>query len=142
MRASQQRLLGRHRDLLIDEMGNAGLARAGHQRLAQRLEVFALRGVEQSGTAHPASRACARRKQHFDAAHREGERAASRAFHEGASFYLVHAVLPIGAPKRFAGRCVRLVLNYSKVIVTLLFIPVNAARACFREISSRCCSSS
>ena len=115
-------------------MGDAGLARARHERLAQRLERRGLRGGQcpKRHTLRP------RRpwgKQHFDAAYREGEYAASRALHKGASFYLIHAVLPIGAPKRFAGRCVRLVLNYSKVIVTLLFIPVNAARACFREIS-------
>src|SRR4029077_2806534 len=122
-------------------MRNAGLARAGHQRLAQRLDGFAFVGVEQP-ERHTLRPRRPRGKQHFDAAYREGEYAASRALHKGASLYLIHAVLPIGAPKRFAGRCVRLVLNYSKVIVTLLFIPVNAARACFSEISSRCCSSS
>src|SRR6476659_9825176 len=122
-------------------MRNAGLARAGHQRLAKRLDGFAFVGVEQP-ERHTLRPRLTRREQNLGAAHAEGERAEPGAFHKGASFYLIHAVLPIGAPKRFAGRCVRLVLNYSKVIVTLLFIPVNAARACSREISSRCCSSS
>ena len=124
----QQRLIGRDRNLLIDEMGNAGLARTRNERLAQRLERRRLRGG-QCPKRHALRPRRPRRKQHFDAAYREGEYAASRAFHEGASFYLIHAVLPIGAPKRFAGRCVRLVLNYSKVIVTLLFTPVNAVRS-------------
>src|SRR3954466_3034233 len=133
-------------------MRNAGLARAGHQRLAKRLDGFAFVGVEQP-ERHTLRPRLTRREQNLGAAHArgeqtlgaaraEGERAEPGAFHKGASFYLIHAVLPIGDPKRFAGRCVRLVLNYSKVIVTLLFIPVNATRARFREISSRYCSSS
>src|SRR5215813_4000821 len=35
----QQRLLGRDRDLVVDEMGDAGRARALHERVADRLEI-------------------------------------------------------------------------------------------------------
>jgi len=44
-------------------------------------------------------------------------------------------------PWRLAGRAVRLVLNYSKVIVTLLYALVNADRG-LCGISYECCCSS
>ena len=37
----------RHRKLLIDEVGDPGFARLRHQGLAERLEGFALMGIEQ-----------------------------------------------------------------------------------------------
>src|SRR5215216_2726402 len=44
----QQRLFGRYRELLVDEMGNAGLTGTGKERLAQGLDRFRLVGLEQA----------------------------------------------------------------------------------------------
>src|SRR5215467_7796182 len=75
----EQRLLRRDRDLLVDEMGDAGLPRARHQRLAQRLESGRLAGGQ--CLERHALRACrAGREQDLGPAHREGKRADGRAF--------------------------------------------------------------
>ena len=78
-------------------MGNAGLARARNEGLAQRLERLRLRGGQRpKGNALGPRRA--RREQDFQATYREREYAASRALHKGASFHLIHAFLPMSAP--------------------------------------------
>jgi len=89
----EQRLLRRNRDLLIDEMGYPGLARPRDERLADRIEGCGLRGCQcPQRNALRARRT--RREQYFGAAHREGERAGCRALHKGASFHVVHDLLP------------------------------------------------
>src|SRR5262249_5602977 len=89
----EQRLLRRNRDLLIDEVRYPGLARPRDERLAEGIERCRLRGGQraQRDALRPRS---ARRKQNLGTAHREGERADGRAFHEGASFDVVHGLLP------------------------------------------------
>src|SRR5258708_12064124 len=73
----KQRLLRRNRDLLIDEMRYAGLASAGNECLAQRIEHLGLRRAQ--GTQGHPLRACrARSKQELRATHRKGERTACR----------------------------------------------------------------
>ena len=59
---------------MVDEMRNAGLARARHERLAQRLDGFAFVGVEQPEW-HTLRPRRTRREHDFGTAHREGERA-------------------------------------------------------------------
>src|SRR5215468_9545349 len=89
----EQRLLRRNRDLLIDEVRYPGLARPRDERLAEGIERCRLRGGQRAqwDALRPRS---ARRKQNLGTAHREGERADGRAFHEGASFDVVHGLLP------------------------------------------------
>jgi hypothetical protein len=78
-------------------MGNAGLACARNEGLTQRLERPRLpRGQRPKRNALGPRRA--RREQDFHATYCEGEHAASRALHKGASFYLIHAFLPMSAP--------------------------------------------
>src|SRR6516164_7369172 len=89
----EQRLLRRDRDLLIDEVGYPGLARTRDQRLAERVKRRGLRGRQRSQRDALRARG-ARREQNLGTAHREGERADCRAFHEGASFDVVHGLLP------------------------------------------------
>src|SRR5215468_11729374 len=89
----EQRLLRRNRDLLIDEVGYPGLARTRDERLAERVEGGRLPGRQRPQRNALCTRR-ARRKQNLGAAHREGERADCRAFHEGASFDVVHGLLP------------------------------------------------
>src|SRR5262249_13612821 len=89
----EQRLLRRDRELLIDEVGYPGLARPRDQRLAERVERRGLRGRQRPQRNALCARR-ARREQNLGAAHREGERADCRAFHEGAPFDVVHGLLP------------------------------------------------
>src|SRR5215471_10851771 len=89
----EQRLVRRDRALLIDEVGYPGLARIRNQRLAERVERRGLRGRQRPQRDALCARR-ARREQNLGAAHREGERADCRAFHEGASFDVVHGLLP------------------------------------------------
>jgi len=99
----QRRRLG---ELLIDEMGDAGLARADRQRVADRFQRLDLGGGE-----HLEGRAlCAglpRGEQHLDAAHAEGERTDRGAFDESPAGHVVHErVLPCpaaGVPRGNAG---------------------------------------
>src|SRR3954471_6829794 len=79
----KQRLFGRHRDLLIDEMRDAGGACAGHQLLAHRLERFRLARLQQT-KGHALCARRARREQNLCTADGECERA-ERAAHEVAS---------------------------------------------------------
>src|SRR5499427_8796544 len=89
----EQRLLRRDRDLLIDEVGYPGLARTRDERLAERVEGGRLPGRQRPQRNALCTRR-ARREQNLGAAHREGERADCRALHEGASFDVVHGLLP------------------------------------------------
>src|SRR5579864_7242176 len=86
----EQRLGRRHRHLLIDEMRNARLLRAGHQRLAQRLDRLGLARIEEP-KRHALRPRLARGHHDFGAAHREGKRA--RALEKDAPFHGVHGVL-------------------------------------------------
>src|SRR5450631_3775460 len=86
----EQRLAGRDRDLLVDEMRDAGLARSRHQRLTQRFEGLGL---------------LARRHQNVDAAHRKGEHAHARAFEKDAPLHGIHEFLPW--PKRRTERLLK-----------------------------------
>src|SRR5947207_855620 len=79
----EQRRFRRHRDLLIDEMRNAGGACAGHQRLAHRLQRFRLARLEEP-EGHALRLCFARREQNLCTADGESERA-ERAAHELAS---------------------------------------------------------
>src|SRR5712675_1212812 len=92
----QQRLLGRDRNLVVDEMRDAGGARTLHQRVADRLDDVGLGLLEQ--TERDVARARLSRRQHDRrAAHREGERTQRRALHEGASFDGCHQTFsPLG----------------------------------------------
>src|SRR3984885_15340341 len=85
----EQRLAWGDRDLLIDEMRDAGLARARQQRLAQRFDGFGFLATEQA-ERHRAGARLARRHQDFDAAHHEGEHAHARAFEKDAPLQSVH----------------------------------------------------
>ena len=85
-------------------MGNAGLARARNEGLAQRLERLRLRGGQRPKRNALGPRR-ARREQDFQAAYREREYAASRALQKGASFHLIHAVLPMSAPRTHCRSC-------------------------------------
>src|SRR5262249_43292032 len=89
----QQRFLGGDRNLLIHEVGYASLARTRDERLAQRFERGRLLGG-QSPERNALRTRRAGRKQHLDAAHREGKRADPRASHEGAPFDLLHVSPP------------------------------------------------
>src|SRR5215470_13008516 len=105
----EQRLLRRDRDLLIDEVGYSGLARTRDQRLAERVERCRLRGRQRPQRDALRARRT-RRKQNLGTAHRKGERADGRAFHEGASFDVVHGLLPgtrSGCTPHRQGRAVR-----------------------------------
>src|SRR5262249_24775459 len=113
----EQRLFGRTRDLLIDEMGDAGLARPGNERLAQRIEGRSLRRCQRA-QRHALRARRGGREQHLGAAHGEGERAEPRAFHQGASFDCFHAFLPIKAGHGALGRAAGLFLS--------LFIPTGS----------------
>ena len=88
----EQRLAGRHRHLLIDEMRDAGLPRARHQRLAERFDGLGLVRLEQA-ERHALRPRLPRRHQHAGAAHRKGEHAHSGAFEKDAPFHGVHGVL-------------------------------------------------
>src|SRR5579883_2454225 len=68
-------------------------ARAGHQRLAHRLDGRGLVGV-QGAERHAFGARLRGRQKHLGAADREGERAGASALDEGASFDRVHAFLP------------------------------------------------
>src|SRR5262249_7080695 len=106
----EQRFLRRNRDLLIDEMGYAGLPGAGDERRAKRRERGGLRDRQRpQWDALRARRA--RRKQNLSAVDREGEYANCRAFHEGASLDVVHDLLPRAdrrsTPPASNGRAIR-----------------------------------
>src|SRR5215468_4249222 len=88
----EQRLAGRNRHLLIDEMRNTGALRAWHQRLAHRLDGLGLVRLQQA-ERHALCPRLPRRHQHLGAAHRKGEHAHSRALEKDASFHGVHGVL-------------------------------------------------
>src|ERR1700722_1532329 len=88
----QQRFLRRHRQLLIDVMGDTGLARLRYQGLAERLQRFALMAIEQA-ERHIACPCLARRHQHFDAADREGQRAQRSAFDKTTPTNACHGLL-------------------------------------------------
>src|SRR5262245_39686215 len=81
----QQRLLGRDRDLVVDEMRDAGRARTLHERVADRLDDLGL-GLLKEPERDVARARLTRREHDRRAAHREGERTQRRALHEGASF--------------------------------------------------------
>src|SRR5262245_20694737 len=93
----QHRLLGRNPDLVVDEMRDAGRARALHQRVADRLDDVGLGLLEQP--ERDVARARLTRREHDRrAAHREGERTQRGALHEGASFDGCHKTfLPLAA---------------------------------------------
>src|SRR5215813_7146286 len=87
----QQGFVRWHRALLIDEMRDAGVARAGHERLAERFECLGLLGLEHL-ERDALGAGLLRRQQHVDAADRERERAGRGALHERASFDGIHCV--------------------------------------------------
>jgi hypothetical protein len=74
--------------LRIDEMGDAGVFGAGDERFSHGVERSGLIGRQ--GAQRRLRARLTRREHHFGAANREGERADSRALHEGAPFNLVH----------------------------------------------------
>src|ERR1700722_20616477 len=74
----------RHRQLLIDEMRDAGLAGLRHQCLAERFEGFALMGIEQP-ERNAAGPRLSGAHDDFDAPHRERQCAQSRAFDKAAT---------------------------------------------------------
>ena len=90
---AQERMRGRHRELLIDEMGDAVLPRPDGERLADRFERRRLVGCE-----HPERHALGARlpggEQHLRARHREHQRAERRAGDEVPSNDLCHGGLP------------------------------------------------
>src|SRR5271166_2037386 len=94
----EQGLLRRYRDLLIDKVGNASLARAGHERLAERIEGCRLPGGQRA-QRHPLRARSTRREQNLGTAHRECECAGCRAFQQGAPFNIVHGLLPGAFPR-------------------------------------------
>src|SRR5712671_418702 len=94
----EQRLLRRNRKLLIDEMRDARRAGARNQGLAQCLQGLGLVGLQQA-ERHALGAGLARGQENFGGAHRERERAQSRAADEVPSFHLVHGVpLDAGLP--------------------------------------------
>jgi len=82
----------RHRKLLIDVVRDTGLARLGHQRLAERLEGLALMGIEKP-EGHIARPRLAGRHDDFHAAHGKSQRTQGRAFDEAASTNVRHGLL-------------------------------------------------
>ncbi len=89
----EERLAGRNRDLLVDKMRDASLARPWHQCLTYRFEGLGLLAIEQSKR----HRACARlapRHQNVDATYSEDEHAHARAFEKDAPLHGVHKFLP------------------------------------------------
>src|SRR5713226_460057 len=88
----EQRLFGRTRKLLIDEMRNSRRAGAGNERLAQCLQGLGLAGLQQA-KRHALGTRLARGQENSGAAHRERERAERRAAGEVPSFHLVHVAL-------------------------------------------------
>src|SRR5262245_38698005 len=102
----QQRLLGRDRDLVVDEMRDAGRARTLHQRVADRLDDVGL-GLFEQPERDVARARLTRREHDRRAAHREGERAQRRALHEGASLDGCHQTFsPLGGVARRIERSV------------------------------------
>src|ERR1700733_10761832 len=89
----QKRFARRHRKLLIDEMGDPGLALLRHQRLAERLDRIALMGIEkpEGDIARPG---LARRHDDLNSAYRESQRTQGRAFDESTSADVRHRRLP------------------------------------------------
>ncbi len=85
----EQRFLGRNRQLVIDEMHDAGLPRGGNERLAERLQRPRLLGT-QHAQRHALRARLARGEQNVGAADREGKRAERGAFHELTPFDPVH----------------------------------------------------
>src|SRR5262245_37826770 len=70
----EQRLLGRHRDLVVDEVRDAGGARARDQRLAERSDRLGFVAL-QHAVRHPVRARLAGRQPYRRAADAEGERA-------------------------------------------------------------------
>src|SRR5579863_4141102 len=88
----KQRFLRRHRYLLIDVVRDPGFACLRHQRLAQRLQSFALMGIEQA-ERHVTRPRLVRLHQDFDAAHRKGQRTQRRALHKTTPTNAFHGLL-------------------------------------------------
>jgi hypothetical protein len=84
---------------VIDEVGNSGFTRTWNESLAQSLDRLALFRIEKP-ERHSLRTRFARREQHLDAAHREGERTCGRALHEGAPFDFGHWFPPEQAAAR------------------------------------------
>ena len=90
---AEQRMRGRHRELLIDEMGDAVLPRPDGERLADRLERRHLVSREYP-ERHPLGAGLPGGEQHLRARYREHQRAERRAGDEVASNDLCHGGLP------------------------------------------------
>src|ERR1700730_16789581 len=89
----EQRLARRNRELLVDEMRDADLARARYQGLAQRFNGLGLLAIEQA-KRHRACAGLAWCHQEVDSAHRKGQHAHAGAFEKDASFDGIHRFLP------------------------------------------------
>ena len=89
----------RHRKLLIDEVGDAGLAGLRHQCLAERFEGFALMGIEKP-ERNAAGASLSSRHHDFDATDGERQRAQGRAFDKAATANVRHRHL---LPELFIG---------------------------------------
>ncbi|MFZ0523995.1 MAG: hypothetical protein WA889_02520 [Xanthobacteraceae bacterium] len=89
----QQCLFGRDRNLLVDEIGDAGILGAGHESFAHRIERGGLIRC-QGAQRHIIGSRLARREHHFGAADCKGKRAKNRALQEGAPLDVVHDFLP------------------------------------------------
>ncbi len=89
----QQRVVRRHRALLIDEMRDAGLARAGNQRFADGFEPQRLVGAQHLERDFLRS-GFAWQQQNFNTADGECQRTRRGAPHECAAPDIVHGVLP------------------------------------------------
>src|SRR5437660_1456150 len=77
----EQRFLRRHGDLLIDEVRDARVACARHERLAHRFQRLRFARLQQAEW-HASRARLARRKQYLSTADRECERTERRAAHE------------------------------------------------------------
>ena len=93
MRMLEQRVVRRHRALLIDEMRDTGLARAGHQRFADGFEPQRFVGAQDLERNLLRAR-FAWQQQNFNAADGECQRTRRGAPHECAAPDIVHGVLP------------------------------------------------
>ncbi len=97
MRACSSDSCGGYRKLLIDEVRDPGFTRLRHQRLAERLERFALMGIEQP-ERNAARSGFSGGHDDFGAADRERQRTQGRAFDKAASADVCHRHL---LPERF-----------------------------------------
>src|SRR5467141_507880 len=100
----EQRLLGRNRKLLIDEMRDARRAGTRNHGLAQCLQGLGLVGLQQA-KGHALGAGLARGQENFGAAHRERERAKRGTADKVPSFHLVHDVLPGEEGQQVLPRC-------------------------------------